>query len=121
MVALRIALDQLRARRREVLYQPEDLEREIDRAEREVDGSRGDAATASREDAEDARARLDRALEKLNPRYKLAIVRRVIEEKTREDAARELNVTVATFDVVLHRAMTALRKELDIASKAGEP
>jgi RNA polymerase sigma-70 factor (ECF subfamily) len=37
---------------------------------------------------------------------------RVLEERSREEVARELGVTVATFDVVLHRAMAALRKVL---------
>src|SRR3954468_11486350 len=36
VVALRIALDQLRARRREVLFDAADLEREVDQAERET-------------------------------------------------------------------------------------
>ncbi len=35
VVALRIALDILRARKREALYEPDDLEREIDAAERD--------------------------------------------------------------------------------------
>jgi RNA polymerase sigma-70 factor (ECF subfamily) len=41
-----------------------------------------------------------------------AIRLRVLEERSREEVARELEVTPATFDVVLHRAMQALRKTL---------
>ena len=48
----------------------------------------------------------------MNPRYASAIRLRVLEERPREEVARELGVTVATFDVVLHRAMTALKKAL---------
>lgn len=119
IVALRLALDQLRARRRESPFDPEALEREIDSAERDLGG--GDSAVQAREDQEAARARIEAALGKLNARYKLAIRLRVLEERTREEVARELGVTVATFDVVLHRAMTALRKELGaIAPQADE-
>jgi len=36
----------------------------------------------------------------------------VLDEASRDDVARELGVTPSTFDVVLHRAMQALRKAL---------
>ncbi len=113
VVALRTALDQLRARKREVLFEPADVEREID-----------DAANDSREadlieqhDLAQARGRVDALLGRLNPRYATAIRLRVLEERSREEAAKQLEVSVATFDVVLHRAMAALKKAL--ASDAG--
>ena len=59
-----------------------------------------------------ARGRVERLLGRINPRYALAIRLRVLEERSREEAARELEVSVSTFDVVLHRAMAALRKAL---------
>jgi RNA polymerase sigma factor (sigma-70 family) len=59
-----------------------------------------------------ARARVDRVLGRINPRYARAIRLRVLEERSREQAAAELEVSVSTFDVVLHRAMAALRKAL---------
>lgn len=117
-VAFHIAMDALRAKKREVLFQPEDLERAIDGAERDAD-DRGDPRLVAREDQEEAREKVERALEKLNPRYKVAIRLRVLEERPREEVARELGVSVATFDVVLHRAMNALRKELGGAPEAG--
>jgi RNA polymerase sigma-70 factor (ECF subfamily) len=58
-------------------------------------------------------------LGRIHPRYALAIRLRVLEERSREDAARELDVSVATFDVVLHRAMAALRKALQAQGDAG--
>ena len=111
VVALRIALDSLRRRKRETLYEPDDLEREIDAAERSL-GTSGDADMLERRDLEDARARLEAALAKLHPRYALAIRLRVIEERPREEVARELGVTVSTFDVVLHRSLASLKKVL---------
>jgi RNA polymerase sigma-70 factor (ECF subfamily) len=111
VIALRIALDMLRAKRRETLYQPEDLEREIDGSEQDLT-SRGEAELCEKRDLADARARVEAALQKLNPRYAGAIRMRVLEERSREEVAAELGVSVATFDVVLHRAMTALKKAL---------
>jgi RNA polymerase sigma-70 factor (ECF subfamily) len=111
VVALRIALDALRARKRESLYEPEDLEREIDKATREPGGN-GEAELSEKRDMADARARVEAALAKLNPRYATAIRLRVLEERSREEVAAALGVSVATFDVVLHRAMTSLKKAL---------
>ncbi|MEB2313450.1 MAG: RNA polymerase sigma factor [Sorangiineae bacterium] len=108
VVALRVALDQLRARKREVLFEPADLERELEHA-------RDDARqpdVLERHDLAIARERVERVLARLNPRYSLAIRLRVLEERSREEAARELEVSVGTLDVVLHRAMAALRKAL---------
>jgi RNA polymerase sigma factor (sigma-70 family) len=110
VVALRVALDQLRAKKREVLFEPVDLEREIDGAERE---SR-DAEAVERYDLAVARKRIETLLGRINPRYALAIRLRVLEERSREEAAAELEVSVATFDVVLHRAMAALRKAMTL-------
>jgi len=108
VVALRVALDQLRARRRETLFRPEDLEREIERAEREPDGPVTDDAR----DLEQARQRVLDTLGRLHPRYARALTLRVLEGRAREECAAALDVTTATFDVVLHRAVAALKKEL---------
>jgi RNA polymerase sigma factor (sigma-70 family) len=109
VVALRVALDQIRSRKREVLFEPPDIEREIDAAEREA----RDAELIEQHDLAIARRKVESLLGRINPRYALAIRLRVLEERSREEAARELAVSMGTFDVVLHRAMTALRKLLD--------
>lgn len=76
------------------------------------------AAIPGEEDARlHARSRVVALLGRLNPRYATAIRLRVLEERSREEAAKELEVSVATFDVVLHRAMAALKKAL--ASETG--
>ncbi len=108
VVALRVAVDLMRSRHRERIFAPADLERELDAAE-------PDDRTADlleRHDLELARRRVDEALGKLHERYARVIRLRVLEERPREEAARELGVTVSTLDVVLHRAMAALKKAL---------
>lgn len=108
-VALHVAIDMLRARKREVLLDADELTRAADRAGRAA-GAEADATALARHDADDAKRRVLEALGRIHPRYATAIRWRVLEERSREDVARELGVTVATFDVVLHRAMAAMRK-----------
>ena len=108
VVALRVALDQLRSRKRETLFQPTDLEREIDAGEREAQ----DAAASEAQDLQLARRRVVEVVGRLHPRYAQALTLRVLEERPREECAAVLQVTMATFDVVLHRAVAALKKEL---------
>jgi RNA polymerase sigma-70 factor (ECF subfamily) len=59
-----------------------------------------------------SRRRVEELLDQLNPRYATAIRLRILEEKSREEVALALEVSVSTFDVVLHRAMGALKKAL---------
>jgi len=58
-------------------------------------------------------ASVEAALGKIHERYARAIRLRVIEERAREEVAKELGVTPATFDVLLHRATAALKKALE--------
>lgn len=117
VVALRIALDALRSRRRETLFEPDDLEREIDASERQMSRG-GDVELLEKRDLADARARVDAALAKLHPRYASAIRMRVLEERPREEVAAALGVSVSTFDVVLHRALSSLKKALGTVKEA---
>ena len=107
-VGLHVAIDQLRKRKRESLFEPEDLERELSSPEE----AQADHALGEQHDLEVARNRVRALLSTLNPRYEKAIRLRILEEQSREAAAAALNVSVATFDVVLHRAMAALKKAL---------
>jgi RNA polymerase sigma-70 factor (ECF subfamily) len=111
VVAMRIALDALRARKRETLFEPDDLEREIDASERDLSRT-GDVELCEKRDLAEARARVEEALGRLNPRYATAIRLRILDERTREEVAAALGVSVSTFDVVLHRALTSLKKAL---------
>jgi RNA polymerase sigma-70 factor (ECF subfamily) len=111
VVSMRIALDMLRSRKREALYEPQDLEREIDASERDPARS-GEAELSEKRDLAESRGRVEVALKAINPRYAQAIRLRVLEERPREEVAATLGVTVSTFDVVLHRALAAMKKAL---------
>ncbi|MBI4702887.1 MAG: sigma-70 family RNA polymerase sigma factor [Deltaproteobacteria bacterium] len=118
VVAMRIAWDGLRARKRESLFAPDELARAADAAEREW-GEGLDAQLCEKRDLDAARRKLGDAMQAINQRYALAIRLRIIEERTREQAAHELGVSVGTLDVVLHRALRALRQAL--AGEASAP
>ena len=60
-------------------------------------------------DAEDTKSLVERSLEQLNPRYAEALRLRLIQDKSREECAELLEVSVATFDVLFHRACKAFR------------
>jgi RNA polymerase sigma-70 factor (ECF subfamily) len=111
-VALHVVLDQLRhyRRKRETIFQPEDLEREIAIADRQEQGQ--EAAASEAEDRAVAQERVRVVLSRMHPRYAQALTLRILEERPREECAAALSVTTATFDVVLHRAVAALKKEL---------
>ncbi len=117
-VALHVALDQLRARKRWVLWEPQDVQREVDAAQTvtPVDQKLGE-----HRERQAAKARVEEALARIHPRYARAIRLRVLEEQPREDVAREMGVTPATFDVVLHRAMAAMRKVLGASAEPKPP
>ncbi len=117
-VALRVALDHLRARKRLVFWDAEDVAREVDATQTTTPV---DQKLSEHRDRQAARARVEEALSRIHPRYARAIRLRVLEERPREDVARELEVSPATFDVVLHRAMQALRKVLAPPGHPTEP
>ncbi len=108
-VALRVALDALRARKKTVVWEAEDIEREVDASQTTTPL---DQALQERRDRDAAKVRVENALGKINERYARAIRMRVIEERPREEVAQELGVSPATFDVLLHRATAALKKAL---------
>jgi len=112
-VALRVALDQLRAKKRLVLFEEDDLAREIDAAQSETPVEQ---RISDQRDRDAARAKVEGALGRINPRYARAIRLRVLEERPREEVAAELGVTPATFDVLLHRAIASLKKLIEGAA-----
>lgn len=116
-VALRVALDQLRARKRLVLFEQDDLQREIDAAQTETPVEQ---RISDQRDRDAARRKVEEALGKINPRYARAIRLRILEEKPREEVAGDLGVTPATFDVLLHRAIASLKKHLEAGSSGNE-
>jgi RNA polymerase sigma factor (sigma-70 family) len=57
-------------------------------------------------------------LEQLNPRYRRALTLRFLEDRPRVECAALLEVKVATFDVVLLRALRAFRERWQAATAA---
>ncbi len=108
-VALRVALDQLRAKKRLVLFEEDDLAREVDASQTSTPVEQ---QISDQRDREAAKKKVEDALAKINPRYAKAIRLRVLEEKPRDEVAAELGVTPSTFDVLLHRAIASLKKTL---------
>jgi RNA polymerase sigma-70 factor (ECF subfamily) len=106
-VALRTAIDHLRRKKRTVLFEPEDLEREVDA---QNTSTPVDDKLSQLRDARAAQEKVEEALSRINPRYARAIRMRVLEDRPREEVAKALEVTTATFDVLLHRALAALKK-----------
>jgi RNA polymerase sigma-70 factor (ECF subfamily) len=69
-----------------------------------------ESAASARDEEHAVAVRIRAALAKLNPRYGDAVRLRILEERSREHCAAALGVSVATFDVVLLRALRAFRK-----------
>jgi RNA polymerase sigma-70 factor (ECF subfamily) len=115
-VALRVALDQLRAKKRLVLFDEDDLAREVDAAQT---ATPVEQQLSDHRDREAARRKVEDVLARINPRYARAIRLRVLDEKPRDEVAKELGVTPATFDVLLHRAIAALKKGLEGGASVG--
>lgn len=64
-------------------------------------------------EVEETRDQVQRSLHLLeddNPRYARALRLRLLEDRTREECAEAMEVTVGNFDVILHRACKAFRK-----------
>jgi RNA polymerase sigma-70 factor (ECF subfamily) len=110
VVGLRVALDALRARKRLLVWEAEDVEREVDEV---ATHTPVDQRLSVLRDEEATRARLRGALTRIHPRYARAIELRLLEERPRAEVAELLLVSPATFDVLLHRALAALRKALE--------
>jgi RNA polymerase sigma factor (sigma-70 family) len=102
-VGLRVALDLVRSKKRLWFCDEEMLMRELELAS---DGAAPDEEDELRRSSE----RLQAGLERIAPRYRDVIRGRVLEERPKDEMAKAMGVSPATFDVVLHRALVALRK-----------
>jgi len=109
VVALRVALDHLRARKRLVVWEADDVQREVDST---ATTTPLDDRVSDARDREAVKKKLHDALASIHPRYSEAIRLRVLEELPREEVAARLGASPATFDVLLHRATAALKKAL---------
>lgn len=105
-IAERIALDTRRAEKRSVSFMS------LFAREATTPAEDPSEAYVQKERALRERARVDRALDVITPRYRVAIELRILEERPREECAERLGLRVATFDVLLLRAVRSLTKAL---------
>ena len=68
------------------------------------------AAPDRARDLEDLKKQVGLSMERLNPRYALVLRLRLLEERSRQECAEQLGISVNSFDVLLHRAAKAFRK-----------
>lgn len=79
-------------------------------------GPGDDAGAAAR-----LQATVARVMDELNPRYRRALTLRFLEDRPRAECAALLEVKIATFDVVLLRALRAFRARWQAAAAADTP
>jgi RNA polymerase sigma-70 factor (ECF subfamily) len=72
-----------------------------------------DALLIAAEERRLSSARIARAMDALTPRYREAIQLRLVDEQSREECARRMNVALGTFDVLLFRAVRSFRKHFE--------
>jgi RNA polymerase sigma factor (sigma-70 family) len=70
-----------------------------------------DEALIADEERRRALARIEETMARLPERYARAIRLRIMEERSRQECATALGVTVGNFDVIFFRALGAFRKE----------
>jgi RNA polymerase sigma factor (sigma-70 family) len=68
-----------------------------------------DVALELQQEKERIRSMIETSFTKINPRYALALRYRLLEEKSREECAKDLGVKINAFDVLFHRACKAFR------------
>ena len=72
-------------------------------------------------DAARIQAAVARVMEEINPRYRRALTLRFLEDRPRTECAELLEVKVATFDVLLLRALRAFRERWQAVTAADAP
>ncbi len=109
-IATHVAFDELRRRRRLIVIDPAVIQ------ERVEEGAHQASTESIHSEADEALAnkrRIERALEALHPRYRDVIVARILNDEPRTEVAKRLGVSEATFDVLLHRALKAMKKVME--------
>lgn len=104
-IAKNLALDHLRKSGR-VSAWPEGFEQVLP----DLSDSNAETLLGRSQLADLLRGRIDGCMTELNPRYRRVIELRLIERRSRVDAAAELGITIGTLDVLLFRACKSFRK-----------
>ena len=73
--------------------------------------SHADAQLIADQERRAHQARIAETMLLLQVRYRTAIELRLVQELSREDCAKQLGITIGTFDVLLFRAVRAFRKQ----------
>ncbi len=111
VVTLRVAYHAIRKSKRETLCAPADMLSEIDRVERTSHRSNSDADVAY--EYSETKHYVERALRRMRKADVDVVRMSVLEGKSRQACADELEIKLGTFDVRLHRALGRLRAELN--------
>jgi RNA polymerase sigma-70 factor (ECF subfamily) len=82
----------------------------VDKLQHEPPGQHPFAAPDRARDLSDLSSQVGLSMDKLNPRYALALRLRLLEDRSRQECADILELSVNSFDVLLHRAAKAFRK-----------
>lgn len=77
-----------------------------------------DAQLMADEERRAHRDQITTTLGELGERYRTAIELRLVQELPREECAQRLGITIGTFDVLLHRAVRAFRKQFGAQEQA---
>lgn len=72
--------------------------------------SSADAMLIAEQERGISRVRIDGTMGMISERYQTAIQLRLIDELPRDECAAKLDISIGTFDVLLHRAVRAFRK-----------
>lgn len=107
-IAVNLVIDHARRRQRRGRLE-ERLERHVQATEPVHHAGAETALIEAEERAGNAQT-LAAAMGTLSERYRRAITLRLIEERSREECAATMGVTLGNFDVILHRSLAALRK-----------
>lgn len=104
-IAKNLCLDHLRKAGR-VSAWPEGFEQQIP----DLSDSNAESLLGRAELSDVLSERIEACMADLNPRYRRVLQLRMIEKRSRQDAAAQLDVTIGTLDVLLFRACKSFRK-----------
>ena len=100
-----LCLDHLRKAGRTSAW-PEGFEQQIP----DLSDSDSESLLGRAELSDVLRERIDTVMDDLNPRYRRVLELRMVQKRSRQESAAELDVTLGTLDVLLFRACKSFRK-----------
>lgn len=113
-IAVRLVIDEFRRRKRSPLWPGENLEQTLADTQRAQDAAAQEELDAKRKHVEDA-------MNRIHPRYQEVLRLRILEDRSREEVAAQLHVSVGNLDVLLCRATKALKQQLETPTRGGTP